>query len=236
MLDPRKIGIISTTQDRVPIKDVQDDLVILKDNACAVILQVGAINFDLLSEEEQEAVIYSYSALLNSLSFPIQIYIRSQKKDISGYLNFLTSQINAQKNSVLKQRLIGYKNFVQKLVKEKNVLDKKFYLVIPYHYVGLASLNKTFSFNLFTKDKKPPTKPHGTLPKEIIEKAKTNLFPKRDHLIRQLARIGLPTRQLTTTEIIHLFHSVYNPEQPLKPAPASDYAATIVTARPQPIT
>ncbi len=227
MLDPRKIGIITSTQEQIPIKDIQDDLVILKNNSCALILQVGAINFDLLSEEEQEAVIYAYSALLNSLSFPIQIYIRSQKKDISGYLNYITSQIQTQKNPVFKQRLVNYKNFVQKLVKEKNVLDKKFYLVIPYHHIDIAP--PTSNLKLPFLSKKTSTTTHKPTNKDIIEKAKTNLLPKRDHLIRQLARIGLPARQLTTTELIHLFHAIYNPETPLKPTSSQDYTSTLVT-------
>ena len=227
MVDPRKIGIIASTQEQIPIKDIQDDIVILKNNSCALILQVGAINFDLLSEEEQEAVIYAYSALLNSLSFPIQVYIRSQKKDISGYLAYITNQINNQKNPVFKQRLITYRNFVQKLVKEKNVLDKKFYLVISYTYVEMTPPTSNFNFfNFLTRGSS--LKIHKPTPKKIIEKAKTNLLPKRDHLIRQLARIGLPARQLTTAELIYLFHSIYNPETPLKPAGSQDYISTLV--------
>jgi len=229
MSNPKNFAITGTTQELIPILDVIDDIVVLKDKSCALIIQVGAINFDLLSEEEQEAVIYAYSGLLNSLSFPIQIYIRSQKKDISNYLGFLDTQIKQARQSTIKQRLINYKNFITKLVKERRVLDKKFYLVIPYKNIEIP--NPT-SFNLFTffnksKTNQTPAAPHLT---EIIEKAKTNLYPKRDHLIRQLAGIGLPARQLTTPEIIHLFHSIYNPQHPLKTTQSQQYRSTIVTS------
>ena len=79
----------ASTQEAIPIEDIRDNLVILKDGSAALILQVSALNFDLLSQREQEALIFAYGSLLNSLSFSIQIFIRSQKKDITGYLGLL---------------------------------------------------------------------------------------------------------------------------------------------------
>ena len=84
--------IVATTQDHLDVETIQDDLVILKNGICSVVIQASAINFGLLSEEEQDATIYSYAGLLNSLSFPIQIMIKSEKKDISAYLELLSTQ------------------------------------------------------------------------------------------------------------------------------------------------
>ncbi len=92
----------ASTQEAIPIEDIRDDLVILKDGSAALILQISALNFDLLSQREQEALIFAYGSLLNSLSFSVQIFIRSQKKDITGYLGLLEKAKDNQKNPLLK--------------------------------------------------------------------------------------------------------------------------------------
>ncbi len=233
MLDPRKIGIVGTTQEQIPLKTIRDNLVILKDMSVVMILWVGAINFDLLSEEEQEAVIFAYSGLLNSLSFPIQIYIHSQKKDLSLYLNYLDERLKELKQKIMKQRLEEYRHFIQRLVKDKNVLDKKFYLAIPYKPAIFKPPSTEFNlFSLFTKGQKKKKKvEEPTIDLDsLLVKAKNALEPKRDHLIRQLARIGLPARQLTDQELIHLFYSIYNPNQAIKTSSPSEYSSTLVSS------
>src|SRR3989344_4576833 len=132
------IPIRSTTQDHLDIEDVQSDLVLLKDGSVAMVLQTSSVNFGLLSEEEQDATIYSYAALLNSLSFPIQILVRSQHKDVTGYVKLLADQEQKQTNPLLKKQIGFYKKFVEKIVKEGNVLDKKFYVVIPFSALELG--------------------------------------------------------------------------------------------------
>src|SRR3989339_890084 len=92
MTDPAQIPIRSTTQAHLPIEDIRNDIVIMKDGSSALIIEVSAVNFDLLSEREQDAIIYAYGALLNSLTFPVQILIRSQKKDISSYVELLEKE------------------------------------------------------------------------------------------------------------------------------------------------
>ncbi len=232
MIDPRKIGIVGTTQEQIPLKTIQNNLVILKDMSVVMIIWVGAINFDLLSEEEQEAVIFAYSGLLNSLSFPIQIYIHSQKKDLSLYLNYLDERLKEIKRKLMKGRLEEYRRFIQQLVKDKNVLDKKFYLAIPYKPVVFKPPTTEFNlFSPFTKkeEKKKVEEPTINLDSLLI-KAKNALEPKRDHLIRQLARIGLPARQLTDQELIHLFYAIYNPNQPIKTSSPFEYQSTLVSS------
>ena len=91
-MDPAQIPIRASTQEYLPIEDIKNNLVVLKDGSCALVLSVSSVNFDLLSEREQEAIIYAYGALLNSLTFSIQIMIRSQRKDISSYLEILEKQ------------------------------------------------------------------------------------------------------------------------------------------------
>ena len=192
--------IIATTQQYLSIEDIKDNLLLLKNGAAAMVIQTSAVNFGLLSEPEQDAIIYTYAGLLNSLTFPIQILIRSQRKDISHYLDLLKQQQLRVASPVHRLQIDKYRRFVESLVKEGNILDKKFYIVIPFSALelGIATTTKT-SLNFF-KSKKTSALP---FPKDyIIQRAKTNLEPKRDHLIHQLNRIGLRSRALTTPELI----------------------------------
>lgn len=218
----QKIPIVATTQEHLPIEDIQKDLVILKDGSCCLVLESTAINFGLLSEREQDAIIYAYAALLNSLSFPLQILIVSQKKDISSYLALLEKQIRLTKNKERQEQIREYKNFVEQTVKKRRVLDKKFYLAIPFSSLELGAPQVVT--NIFKKNQSLPYDKDL-----IIKKAQTNLFSKRDHLVRQLARLGLRARQLKIEELISLFYQLYNPEvEGQKLAAKKDYETPIV--------
>ena len=210
MTDSAQIPIRASTQEHLPIEDIVENLVILKDGSCSLVISVSAVNFDLLSEREQDAIIYAYGALLNSLTFPVQILIRSQRKDISSYLNLLDRQQIQKKNFPLVANLIGsYRKFVSEVVKKNNVLDKKFYAVIIF-----SALELGVSSTLTSIIKQSKGLPY---PKEyIVQKAKISLVPKRDHLMRLFNRIGLRTRQLENTELTKLFYEIYNGE-PLVP-------------------
>ena len=198
-------SIKASTQEHLDIYTIKDHLVYLKDGSVALVLKTTAINFNLLSEEEQDATIYAYAALLNSLSFPIQILIRSQRKNITDYLDRLDQRIQVTSSQKIKESIINYCQFVKSLVKENQVLEKKFYIVIPFSTIELGLTAK--SFNPFAKDtQKPPFELD-----HITEKASLALYPRRDHLIRQFARLGLSVKQLTTTELTNLFHHAYNP-------------------------
>lgn len=197
--------IKASTQEHLDIYTIKDHLVYLKDGSVALVLQTTAINFNLLSEEEQNATIYAYAALLNSLSFTIQILIRSQRKNITDYLDRLDQRIQITNSQKIKETIINYRQFVKSLVKENQVLEKKFYIVVPFSTYELGLTAK--SFNPFTKS---PQKPPFDLD-HITEKASLTLYPRRDHLIRQFARLGLSAKQLTSTELTNLFHHAYNP-------------------------
>lgn len=221
-LDPTKIPIRASTQEHLDIEDVRDDLVILKDGSCILILTTTAINYGLLSEKEQEAIIHAYAALLNSLTFSIQIVMRSQKKDVSGYLKLLEQAEEKETKKEVKEQIKKYKEFVKETVAKNEVLDKEFYLAIPMSALELGVAQTLTS--VFRRQKGLP------FPKKyILEKAKTNLYPKRDHLLRQLNRLGLKGKQLTTQELIQLFFEIYNPEvSKLQVEETAEYQAPIV--------
>jgi len=204
-MNPAQAPIKASTQEHLDLEDVKDNIAILKDGSCFIILQTNAVNFDLLSESEQDATIYAYACLLNSLSFPIQLFIHSRQKDISSYLKLLKKQRLKQKNEKLKQQIIQYQQFIEKMVKENEVLDKKFYVVIPFSTFELG-VSKTIKKKVLGKKNELP------FPKDyILQKAKTHLFPKRDHIIKQFTRLGLKIFQLNTKQIIELFYDIYNP-------------------------
>ncbi|HSV94572.1 MAG TPA: hypothetical protein VLH94_01140 [Spirochaetia bacterium] len=197
-------NIKSSTQEHLDIYAIKNHLVFLKDGSAALVLKTTAINFNLLSEEEQDASIYAYAGLLNSLSFPIQIMIRSQRKNISDYLGLIDNRIQSVPSQKVKEQLLNYRQFVKSLVKENRVLEKKFFVIVPFTVIELG-LSKS-SFNPFAKF---PQKPPYDL-SYIEEKATMIIYPRRDHLIRQLARIGLKASQLTTSELVTLFYNIYN--------------------------
>lgn len=201
---------VVSTQEHLDILDIQDNLVLLKPGGAALILQANAVNFDLLSEKEQDAMIAAYSALLNSLSFPLQIIIRSRKMDISAYLTAVAQQAQTQPNPYLRERILTYKEFVGGLVQQREVLDKRFYLVIPYYELILTAPSILDRFRSLLGMK---PKPRIIGKAGLLQRAKTDLEPRRDHLIKQLNRLGIKARQLTTPELIELFYEIYNPEQ-----------------------
>lgn len=223
-MDPAKIAIRASTQEHLEIEDIKDGIVILKDGSCCLVLATTAINFGLLSEKEQEATIYAYSGLLNSLNFTVQIVVRSVRKDISAYLSLLEERQNKETRKLIKGQIVKYRQFIQETIQKNNVLDKKFYLVVPMTAleIGVAkSLRKTA-----LRQKGLPFDKNY-----ILQQAKINLYPKKDHLLRQLARLGLKSHQLESQELIRLFFDIYNPESGSQQmAESSQYKTPIVKA------
>lgn len=199
--------LTAPTQEHLPIADITEDLVLYKDGGAAIVMESTSLNFGLLSEKEQQAVIAAYAALINSLSFSIQIVVRSQRKDITSYMKYLDEAKNKITNPKLAPLMENYKKFIFESIKKKNVLGKKFYIVLPF---SALELGVTKSFLSVTKKKGPLPFPKSY----VTKKAKIVLFPKRDHLIRQAGRLGIKLRQLNSAELVDLFYSIYNPEIP----------------------
>lgn len=200
--------ITSTTQDFIPIADITNDLVIYKDGGAALIMESTSLNFGLLSEKEQEAVIAAYAAMINSLNFAVQIAVRTQKKDISSYLNYLDEESKKITQPLLLKLMQGYMGFISESVKKKNVLGKRFFVTL---YFSPLELGVAKSVATLTKRRAGPL-PYAE--SYIIKKAKITLYPRRDHLVRQAGRLGLKFKQLTTSELIDLSYSIFNPERP----------------------
>lgn len=211
-VDPIKTAIKGSTQEHLPIEDIIDGVVILKDGSCASIMQISSVNFDLLSEMEQSALVAAYGGILNSLNFPVQIVIRSSVKDVGSYLKRLVDAENKQINLQLKERIKFYRKFVEDTVKKNDVLSKTFYVIVKFSSLelGLKNASKQSLKTILNFQKNKKELPY---PKEyILEKAKASLEPKRDHLIRLFSRLGLEIKPLENQEAIELFYKIYNEE------------------------
>lgn len=207
------VPIRASTQLFTEIETINHDIVMFTDGSCAMVVSATAVNFGLLSEKEQDAIIYSYAGLLNSLSFPIEILIRTQHKDVTAYLQTLEDREKKQKNPKLVTAIHSYRLFVAATVKEKDVLDKKFYLVLPFSYLELG-----VSANMLLGGSKKRGLPYPQ--KYIFERALTVLTPKGDQMIRLLNRIGLQAKQLTSDQLTRLYYEIYNQGAPLVNAQA----------------
>ncbi len=194
----------ASTQQHLDIEDIRDDIVILKNGNAVAILQTTAVNFDLLSEREQDAMIFAYAALLNSLTYPIQILVRSKRMDVTSYLKLLANAREQAVNDSLARMIELYAKFIRELVSRNQVLDKRFYVVIPYSNV---SLSQALTLPSLVR-KSPPVEDKW----HVLEKAKVNLGPKIEHLTKQIARIGVKARMLQTEELVEFFYNLYNPE------------------------
>ncbi len=190
----------ASTQQHLDVEDITEDLVILKTGWVAMVMSTTAINFDLLSEAEQDATIYAFGAFLNSLTFPLEVLIRSKKADITSYFQSLEEAERTQPNPDLKRQIQKYEEFIQATVQQKTVLDKRFYLIITYSPLDVGFKGFGDKNNQIAKSSA-----------QLIQTAKSALAPKRDHVIKQTARLGINTRQLTSQELIELFYDIYNP-------------------------
>jgi hypothetical protein len=194
----RKIN--ATTQKFTEIQDIQEDVVILAGGNACLVVEVTATNFALLSAQEQDSKIYSYAALLNSLSFEIQIIVRSKKLDITSYLKLLDIEAKKTQNQLLAEQIRLYKDFIQELIKVNTVLDKKFYISIPFSYLekGIGAAAGGVKKNNSVDDA------------AFVQNAKTALHSKAESLHSQLARLNLRARTLEKEELIKLFYEIYN--------------------------
>lgn len=177
----------TSTQNFTQVKDINNDIVIFENNRACMVIELSAVNFTLLSPQEQDAKIYAYAGLLNSLSFPIQILIRSKKLDISSYLGLLDKEAQKSENETLSSQIKKYHDFVANLVKVNTILDKKFYMIIYFSF-----LEKVSSLGNFE------------------ETARANLHSKASSLSSQLGRLNLRTKILEREELIKLFYDFYN--------------------------
>lgn len=196
-----------TTQKYLPIQEIKEDTVVLKDGTLRAVLMCSSINFSLKSEDEQNAIISSYVSFVNSLEHPIQIVAQSRKLQIKPYLEQLSKIENEQTNELLRMQIADYRAFVAELVEIGQIMTKKFYVVVPYDPLS----NKRKSFMSRVKEVFKPAfsiRVKG----EKFNKRKADLDLRLRQTISGLEGLGLQVARLDTQALVELYYSSYNPD------------------------
>ncbi len=206
----------NSTQNTLQIAEVRDGIVIMNDGSFRSVIMVKSINFDLMSPQEREAVEYSYQGFLNSLYFPIQITVRSQKVDLGPYIEKLDKIRTEHDNMLLAMLMEDYINFMDQLSRQTNIMDKKFYVIVPYFQT--ADLQKTIdvgSKGIIDGLKKMfGNKPEQqiTINEADLAKAKDELRNRVQAVLGGLMQCGIQGLPLDTQELIELYYDSYNPD------------------------
>lgn len=202
----------NSTQNTLLLSEIRDNMVIMADGTFRAVVACKSINFDLMSSREREGVELSYQDFLNSLNFPIQIVVRSQRIDIGPYLDRLVDIRKQQDNMLLNVLMDDYINFVDILSQEANIMDKSFFIAIPYFPQGedanLIEQGKGFFGKLFPKPKSAITK----IDAATYEKAKDEISNRVGLVSSGLAQLNVQSVQLNTKELGELYYNVYNPD------------------------
>ncbi len=198
----------NSTQNSLLIAEIKDGVVVLTDGSLRAVILSSAINFDLMSQGEQDAVEFAYQGFLNSLHFPVQIVIKSQKIDLDGYIEKLQQLQTHQDNTLLADLMSDYIANIKGLIEDVNIMDKQFFVVVP-HFPQLAVTKANIVTSL-----KAILKPQGSVvvESEQFELAKTELSRRVQLVAGSLAQMGLRAIPLNTQELIDLYYTSYNPD------------------------
>jgi len=204
----------NSTQNTLQIAEIRDGIVIMNDGTFRCVIMVKSINFDLMSQQEQEAVEYSYQGFLNSLYFPVQIFVRSQKVDLQPYIDKLDKIRTEHDNMLLALLMEDYITYIDQLSMQTNIMDKKFYVVIPYVPNPDVKQALTQSKNFLTgfADLFGNKEQHVTINEADLEAAKTELRNRVQAVLSGLMQCGIQGLPLDTQELIELYYDTYNPD------------------------
>ena len=202
----------STTQKSLLFSELRDSMMIMADGSFRAVIACESINFDLMSNREREGVEYSYQNFLNSLNFDVQIYIRSKRVDIAPYIDKLEGIRRSQDNMLLGVLMDDYIDFIGTLAEQANIMEKSFYIIVPYSPVitgqKIAEKGKGFFTQFLPQQATTVTK----IDTATYEKVKDEISTRVDTVMSGLFQIGVRCAQLTTKELGELYYNVYNPD------------------------
>ena len=210
--DKKKNAAIST-QNTLLFSEMRDNMIIMSDGSFRAVVECQSINFDLMSAREREGVEFSYQNFLNSLYFPVQILIRSRRVDIGPYLDRLAEIRRNQDNMLLNVLMDDYMDFIDALAQEANIMDKSFYVVVPYYQNSDGNILKQQAkglFGSFFSGKKEAT--ITRIDQAAYTKAKDEIKNRLDSVMSGMFQMGVKSRQLNTRELGELLYVSYNPD------------------------
>lgn len=211
-----KKTVAKSTQDFVPISEVRDGIVVLKDNGLRAVLLASSINFALKSEDEQTAFIVQFQNFLNSLDFSVQIFVQSRMLDIRPYVATLEAQFKQQLDDLMRIQIREYIEFVKSFTEAANIMTKNFFVVVPYSPAIIGKSGGVSALLPFGK-KQSTEDVNRTFEEQVSQ------LEQRISIVQQgLTRTGVRTVQLGTEEAIELLYKMFNPGEDGKPMPVPE--------------
>jgi hypothetical protein len=195
------------TQEFVPIREVRDGVIVLKDGGLRAIVLANSVNLSLKSSDEQRATILQFQNFLNTLDFPIQISVQSRRLDIRPYLLLLEERMKVQNEPLLKLQTKEYIEFIKNFTESVSIMTKNFFVVVPYTHTKLRPNSNTLK-NFFTRKNKEEAK---LARQEDFEEKRSQLEERVSVIQQGLGRAGIKSAQLDTEEIVEVFYKVFNP-------------------------
>lgn len=206
---------LAGVQDLLPLDDIVDGVICLRGGDCRAVLEAGSVNFALKSETEQEAIMAGYRAFLNSLSYPIQVVARILPTDVEAYLAGLRERSGGRGTETLHRLALDHETFVRRLARERTLLERRFYVVVP------AGLEGTFE----RKGIRWPWQTVTGSARHTLEAATRQLNFRAYELIQAMASFGVTTRRLGSRELTSLWNDFL----------CSELASASLAVRPQPV-
>jgi len=206
----------NSTQNTLLISEIREGMLIMNDGSFRAVVTCESINFDLMSGREREGVEFSYQSFLNSLYFPVQIFVRSERVDIGPYLEKLVGLRRSQDNMLLGMLMEDYIGFIDDLSRETNIMDKHFYIVVPYFSTGDLSALAAASKSIFSAFAKPQEQQHIKIDQATYTKAKDEIGNRINAVMSGLFQMGVKSRQLNTNELSSLYYNTYNPDTAIR--------------------
>ncbi len=203
-----------STQEFLPVSEVRDGIVVLKDGSLRAILLASSINFALKSEDEQTAFIVQFQNFLNSLDFSAQIFVQSRMLDIRPYVATLEAAYKNQLDDLMRIQIREYIEFIKSFTEAANIMTKNFFVVVPYSPVIAVSKSGIGSLIPFGKKKQNTEEKNRSFEEQATQ------LEQRISIVQQgLVRTGVRTVQLGTEEAIELLYKMFNPGEEGKPMP-----------------
>ncbi len=202
----------NSAQNALLISELRENIAIMNDGSFRAVVSCESINFDLMSTQERESAEYSYQNFLNSLYFPVQILIRSTKVDIGPYLEALGKLRRSQDNMLLGVLMDDYTNFISVIADEVNIMQKNFYVVVPYFPTGDLSNLKNASVGIFSSLFSSSKQQRVMINQETYTKSREELTNRINSVMSGLMQMGIRTAQLNTKQLGELYYNSYNPD------------------------
>jgi len=210
-----QVKVAKATQDFVPIREIRDGVVVLKDNGLRLVLMVSSMNFALKSEDEQTAILFQFQNFLDSLDFPFQMFVQSRRLDIRPYLQTLEERLADQTNDLMRIQIREYIEFIKKFTEATEIMTKGFFVVVPYT-PPILKARSGFLGKLLPQKSKALEQEEGA-----FEEYRMQLEQRASVVEQGFRRIGLRTVPLGTEELVEFYFRMFNPGESV-PATASE--------------